>query len=421
MNVRRAWRRALSIYLAGLGFTCAALAASSPLRVALVAPDRAGAGELGPLQAALTAGFGFVSTLAGGGAVGAAPLSAALSGAEVAIFLRGPGALSPADADAVRAFLASGRGIVVLAGAGAAWPSEPAFEAQRLGGKAGGVFAEGAKLTLINLFPHPIFGGILRFDTDLPVPLFTALADDVQMIMEGTVGEATAPLAWVRRTAGARLVHLVPAGEPLFRDATYQQLVGQAALWAAARPIATARPAVQRTFMPEATPGSFAITLPGGPGLCLDPVRGGINYVWDGDFVDLRPRWITKEGAPARIFGDVFYREKAWQPLRAGAPGAPPDFQFRGYALRDGVPEFHYLIGGRDVFETFAPGREPGDLLRRFRVGPGSSTLWLNLEPQSESDVIVSGLERDGTHAVFAAPAGGEFTLEIRRRKGGAR
>ena len=171
--------------------------------------------------------------------------------------------------------------------------------------------------------------------------------------------------------------------------------------------------------MPEATPGSFAITLPDGPGLCLDPVRGGVNYVWDGDFVDLRPRWITKEGQPARIFGPVFYREKEWHPLRAGAPGSPPDLQFRGYTVRDGVPEFHYVIGGRDVFETFASGRARGDLLRRFRVGPGSAPLWLTLEPQAEAEVVVTGLERDGQRAVFAAPAGGEFTLEIRRRKGG--
>jgi hypothetical protein len=287
-----------------------------------------------------------------------------------------------------------------------------------LGARTGGAFANGAALTVINLFPHPIFGGIPHFDTELRVPLFAALADDVQMIMEGTAGEATAPLAWVRRRAGGRLVHLVPVDARLFQDATYQRLVGQAALWAAGRPIPAARPAVQRTFMPEATPGSFAITLPNGPGLCLDLVRGGLNYVWDGDFVDLRSRWITKEGAPARIFGDVFYREKAWQPMRAGAPGNPPDLQFRGYVLRDGVPEFHYVIGGRDVFETFASGREPGDLLRRFRVGPGTSPLWITLEPQAEAEVVVSGLERDGARAVFAAPAGGEFTLEIRRRKG---
>jgi len=403
------------VFLSSVG---AGLAATSALRVTLVAPDRAAAGEMAGLQSALTSGFGFESMIAGAPAVGGAPLAATLGAADVAVFVRGPGALDAADAQAVRAFLAAGRPCVVLGGAGSAWPTEPEFEANVLGARTGGGFADGAVLTIINLFPHPIFGGIPEFEVELRVPLYTALAEDVQMIMEGTVGEATTPLAWVRRRAGGRLVHLVPVEGRLFGNPTYQRLVGQAALWAAGRTIPAARPAVQRTFMPDATPGSFAITLPNGPGLCLDPVRGGINYVWDGDFVDLRPRWITKEGAPARIFGEVFYREQAWQPLRAGAPGNPPDFQFRGYVLRDGVPEFHYVIGGRDVFETFASGRQAGDLLRRFRVGPGSAPLWLNLEPQTASEVVVSGLERDGARAVFAAPAGGEFTLEIRRRKG---
>ena len=417
MNLRRAWGRVL-IILACLGFTGAAAAPTSALRVTLVAPDRSTAAELAGLQAALTTGFGFESGITGASAVGGAPLVAALGAADVAVFVRGPGALDATEAQALRAFLAAGRAVVVLGGAAPAWPTEPEFESNVLGARTGGAFAQGAVLTIINLFPHPIFGGTPQFDTELRVPLFTALADDVQMIMEGTAGEATAPLAWVRRRAGGRLVHLVPVDARLFQDATYQRLVGQAALWAAGRPIPAARPAVQRTFMPEATPGSFAITLPNGPGLCLDPVRGGINYVWDGDFVDLRPRWITKEGAPARIFGDIFYREKAWQPMRAGAPGNPPDLQFRGYVLRDGVPEFHYVIGGRDVFETFASGREPGDLLRRFRVGPGTSPLWITLEPQANAEVVVSGLERDGARAVFTATAGGEFTLEIRRRKG---
>lgn len=390
------------------------LAAASDLRVTLVAPGPGGGSAVEPLRKALAAGFGFAPETA----VGGASFGAALSTADVAVVLRGPGGLGADDARALRTFLSSPRGLVVLAGSGEAWPSEPEFEPAILGAKRGPTFAGGARLTVIDLYPHPIFGGIAAFDTDQPVPQFTALAEDVQMIMEATAGEATTPLAWVRRRGEGRLVHLVPGEARDLADPTYQRMIGQAVLWAAGRPVPAARPAVQRTFMPDATPGSFAITLPGGPGLCLDPVRGGVNYVWDGDFVDLRPRWITKEGAPARIFGPVFYREKEWQPFRSGSPGGAPDLQFRGYVLRDGVPEFHYQIGGRDVFETFAPGRRPGDLLRRFRVGPGASPLFLQLEPQAEAEIVSTGLERDGARAVFAAPAGGEFTLEIRRRRG---
>jgi hypothetical protein len=200
----------------------------------------------------------------------------------------------------------------------------------------------------------------------------------------------------------------------LFIDGTYQRMVGQAVLWATQRPIPGAQAAVQRTLMPESYPGAFAITLPNGPGVCLDPVRGGINYLWNGDFVDLRPRWITKQGEPARIFGPIFYREKEWHPFRSGSPNAEPDFRFLGYTLHDGLPEFHYQIGGRDVHETLSPGREATTLLRRFRVGPGAAPLWLNLEPQPDAEVLVRGLDHDGNLASFTSSAGGEFTIEIR-------
>src|SRR5690606_20771913 len=160
-----------------------------------------------------------------------------------------------------------------------------------------------------SLYPHPIYGGIGNFETTQPMPAWKNLAEDAQLIMEGTVGEDTVPLAWVRRGATGRMCHIVPAAPALFSDASYLQIVANAVLWSSGRVIPHARPIVQRTFMPESHPGSFAITFPSGPGVCFDPVRGGINYIWDGDFVDLRPRWLTKQGEPPRIFGQVFYRE----------------------------------------------------------------------------------------------------------------
>jgi hypothetical protein len=149
--------------------------------------------------------------------------------------------------------------------------------------------------------------------------------------------------------------------------------------------------------------------------VCFDPVRGGISYVWNGDFVDLRPRWLTKQGELARIFGDVFYREETFQPWRAGAPDGEPRFRFRGYTLHPQYPEFHYEIGGREVHEILTTTPE-GGLLRRFRIGAGSTPLWLHLEPQPWADISVQGIERDGDVACFAATAPGEFTMEIRRK-----
>lgn len=390
---------------------------SVPLRVLLVVPDAASVRELAPLHDGMAKTPGVHATLAGGGSGGSAsPRLGALREADAAVFLHGPGALGAADAALLRDYLDSGKGVVVLDAVADAWPTEPDFLKETLGAVRVGPFAGGAPLTLINLFPHPVFTGISRLEAIQAIARFDPLAADAQMIMEGTVGEATAPLGWVRRRNSGRLCHLVPAGPVLLADASYQRLVTNAALWSADRPVPGAVAAVQRTYMPDAHPGAFAITLPNGPGVCLDPVRGGINYIWDGDFVDLRPRWITKVGEPARIFGEIFYRETGWQPLRAGAPGGEPDFRFRGYTLDEGLPEFHYEVGGRVVRERLASVAGGAGLVRRFRVGPGAVSLWLTLEPQPEAEVTVRGLERDGSLATFAQPAGGEFTIEIRRK-----
>jgi hypothetical protein len=378
-------------------------AANDPLRVAVVTTSAAKS-DAATLATGLKASVG-IDVEAGDGL-------AAAQRAKAVVFVHGPGA--DVDAPSLRRLVESGVGIVVIGARADAWPREFPL-AEWLGAKPGDAFAGGAPMSVINLFGHPILTGIERLETRQAVTSYEKLADDAQMIIEGTVGEATTPLAWVWKRGPRRLCHVVLGAPELFADANYQRLIANAARWVAAQPIPGARPIVQRTFMAEAHPGSFAITLPEGPGICLDPVRGGINYVWDGDFVDMRPRWLTKHGESPRIFGEVFYQEKGWQPLRAGGADAAEDFQFRGYALRDGWPEFHYRVGGRDVYESFR-ATEDGGLARHFRVERGATPLWVQLEPQTASEVNVRGLERDGNVARFSNPEGGEFTIEIRRK-----
>jgi hypothetical protein len=399
---------------------CTPARATEAFRVCLVGTDRQVAEKLDALKGALETAFGFQCSVtpaesrAGGSAL--EPLRTA----HAAIFFRGPGALSAGDAALLREFMGSGKGCVVIGASQQAWSTLPGFEADILGASPGEPFAKGSPMNVINLFPHPIFTGVTKFETQQAMTLYTKLAADAQMIMEGTVGEDTTPLAWVRRRPSGRMCHLVPDAPELFHDPSYQRIVGNAVLWSSNRPVPGAHPFVQRTYMPDAHPGSFAITLPNGPSVCLDPVRGGINYIWDGDFVDLRPRWLTKQGAPAGIFGEIFYREKMWQPLRLGSPNREPNFHFRGYTLKDGTPEFHYSIDGREVHETIGPGSDGTGVRRRFRVGPGTAPLWLNLEPQPDAEVVLRGLDRDGDRACFPSLAQGEFTIEIRRKTGGA-
>ncbi|MFM7748924.1 MAG: hypothetical protein ACKPB0_00730, partial [Opitutaceae bacterium] len=311
--------------------TALTAATAEPLRVALIAP---------PAESAVISQLG--ETLEANGSVrGSSPAQA-----EALLILRGPG---PAAAPDVRRLMETGRPTVVIGADPAAWGGSAGFIAERLGADRGVAFAGGTPLRTISLFPHPILTGTEKLETEEAIPTWTKLAEDAQLIMEGITGEETTPLAWVRTTGSGRIGHLVPSTPTLLATPEYRRIITHALLWTARRPIPGAMPVLQRTFLPESHPGAFAITFPEGVGVCLDPVRGGVNFAWEGDFVDLRPRWLTKQGAPARIFGPAFYTEKTWQPLRAGAPGANSSWRFRGYALRDGAPEFRYAVAGREV------------------------------------------------------------------------
>lgn len=408
------------LLLVFVGLPSGFCAAAEPLRVCLVGAEVQSVGGLDGLKAALEAADtvpGLVVAVARA-SVGGRALEA-LRSAEVAVFFRGPGALEAGDAAILGEFLASGKGWVVLGAADTAWAAVPNFFPDILGGVAGPDFAHGAPMTVINLFPHSIYTGVVRLETGQAMPAYSKLADDVQLIMEGTVGEETTPLGWIRNRPAGRVVHLVPADSGVLADLSYRRILKNAVRWAAGRPIPGAQPIVQRTFMPDSFPGAIAITFPNGPGVCLDPVRGGINYIWDGDFVDLRPRWLTKQGAPARVFGETFYREKRWQPLRSGAPGGEPNFHFRGYTLKADGPEFHYQIDGRDVYETIRALDGGVGIARQFRIGPGQHSLWMNLEEQPGAEMVARGVERDGNTCCFPSHAAGEFTIEIRRKSGG--
>ena len=372
-------------------------AGAEPLRVALIAPSA---------EVAVLAALG--ATIEDGGLVRISTPARA----DALLILRGPGAA----AAETRTLLADGRPAVVLGAEPAAWNDAGGFITERIGAIRGAAFAGGAPLRVINLFAHPVLTGVEAIESDEAVPVWTKLAEDAQLIVEGITGEETTPLAWVRNAGSGRIAHLVPTSPALLTSRDYLRIVTQELLWTARRPIPGARPVVQRTFMPESHPGAFAITFPEGVGVCLDPVRGGVNFAWDGDFVDLRPRWLTKQGAPARIFGSVFYSERAPRPLRAGAPGANSAWRFLGHGLRDGTPEFRYDVDGREITEALRALPDGTGFTRTLSVAAGKSPLWLTLEEQSNAEVIVEGASRDGNAVAFTSADAGSFRVTVRRR-----
>ena len=166
-------------------------------------------------------------------------------------------------------------------------------------------------------------------------------------------------------------------------------------------PLCRAKVQIERGFMPDSAPSTFAVALPGGVNFCFDPVRGGVSYAWTGEFLDLSPMrpGPGKFIKPAKLLGPVVYREAGSIPLRRGDPSRVPVFEFAGYTERDDAVEFRYTIDGVLVRDEIR-GRPGGGLTRRFQFEGGADAKWWHVvdgKPATE-------LKRD--------PSGG-FVLEI--------
>lgn len=377
-------------------------AQSAPPRVLLLGATAEAEGELAAIAAAL-APFSVVGDAAQ---------------ADVAVVWRGPGPRGSAGAAVFARFLDRPRALVVLGAEPAAWPGGNAEVTALLGASPGEGFAPGSTPTVLSDYGHPLTQGVPEPPAAHPLRLWSGLTADTFVLQEATAGEATAPLVWIRQGGATRVAHLAAVKPAVLNEAGVRRLIAQAVWWAAGRPVPGAAPHLQRTVLPDAHPGSFALTFPAGVGVCLDPVRGGINYLWAGEFADPRPRWLTKQGAPARLDGPIWYREPREPAWRTTAGGPAAEWRFRGQSTRAGTPAFHYEVAGRAVTECPAAMPDGRGLERRFTVGPGTSPLWLRLAPQPGVLIEVNGARREADHAGFTGQAGGEFTVRLLRTDG---
>ena len=174
---------------------------------------------------------------------------------------------------------------------------------------------------------------------------------------------------------------------------------------------------IERIIMPDAAPSSFAVGLPGGVNFCYDPVRGGLSYVWQGGFLDVS---AARPGAgklikPAKLLGEVVYRETGALPLRRGEPGRAPTVVFKGYRLREAAVEFLYTVDGVGVREEVRARPEGEGLIRRFQVEAGEGdTRWWYVQGVTAGAALSSpaGRLENGAYQ-FDPGSGREFTLEV--------
>lgn len=174
---------------------------------------------------------------------------------------------------------------------------------------------------------------------------------------------------------------------------------------------------VVRTIMPDSYPGSFAVLFPNGPSLCFDPVRGGINYLWDGTSIELEPARTGKIGRPVEIGGSRFYQETVKRPMRRGDAEAIPQFKFKGYLIREGYPVFLYQLDDCSIREEMRPLPEDCGVVRFFETDAPDETFWLLTGAQEEAVCSTPDGEWKEGKLRVTTDARGRFSMTIQKEK----
>ena len=84
------------------------------------------------------------------------------------------------------------------------------------------------------------------------------------------------------------------------------------------------KPIIQRGFLPESSPRSIAVGLPGGLSYCFDAEFCLLRYAWSGGFLDMKPTWRERGASPPKLRGAKFFVAPATISFRVGDLNAAP-------------------------------------------------------------------------------------------------
>jgi len=127
-------------------------------------------------------------------------------------------------------------------------------------------------------------------------------------------------------------------------------------------------PVLVRTFMPNSSPRSIAVGLPGGQSYCFDAAFALLRYAWRGEFLDAKGAWADRGGQVSTPLGQPWFNSPQTHPLRIGNPGTEPQVRFRGYQLDKEVPVFRYELNGTPVTERITATKDGRGLVREFTI-----------------------------------------------------
>lgn len=167
---------------------------------------------------------------------------------------------------------------------------------------------------------------------------------------------------------------------------------------------------VIRCFLPNATPASIAVGMPGGLSYCFDAGTSRLAYAWRGGFLDLSPN-LKKEALLARLLGEIFFTTPEDFGFRLESSGESIDRRFRGYRIVDGFPEFLVRAGNIDVRQRFTLPENKYALQIEYELTGVDQPLLFNLPEQETVNLSTSiAASSDGR---FRIPKAAQFHFTV--------
>lgn len=175
-------------------------------------------------------------------------------------------------------------------------------------------------------------------------------------------------------------------------------------------------PVVQRANIPDTSPRSIAVGLPGGTNYAFDAANGFVPYGWSGGFLDIGPdrgRGIHRGGGMCQILGEKFSSGFAGFPFKLTATDKTPNYDYQGYRLVNGAPVFLYRFGAMEIEHAISKAGEDG-LTHEFTFHKANqSPLIVTTDPKADLIRISSaGTWRD--HELHLSGVPSKLTLTLR-------
>ncbi len=148
--------------------------------------------------------------------------------------------LPEADLERVKRYLLAGRPIVGIRTASHAFQNWLELDKLVLGGNYKGHFGRNLKtsLTLTEAGDeHATTRGFKPFESSASLYRNTGVADDVTVLMNGSIPEHTEPVSWVRRFREGRVFYTSLGGQADFREPAFRAMLTAAVFWAAGRQV----------------------------------------------------------------------------------------------------------------------------------------------------------------------------------------